>query len=168
MTDSGWKDTLNLPETTTRATIYCSEADKEEWDEEVEEQGYSSRSTYLYELVQEARAYREKGFLAHHQSEERIQELEDRVEQLQNQLEKAREDNQADGVHVDQPRLVLDHLHSEYQPLEQLLQEIIRSPEVKEQLRGPIEDLLYTLAEQDRVEYERGHGWKTADSGGDR
>jgi flagellar biosynthesis chaperone FliJ len=165
MTDSGWKDTLNLPETTTRATIYCSEVDKEEWDREVEEQGYQSRSTYLYELVQEARAYREKGFLAHHQSEERIQELENRVEQLQEQLKQARQDNDTDEIHIDQPELILQNLNREYQPLDQLLEQIVQSQKVKEQLRGPVENLLYTLAEQDRVEYERGHGWRLTNRG---
>jgi hypothetical protein len=69
------------------ATLYCSEDDKEEWYQEVEEQGYRSRSAYLYELIQEARAYREQGFLAHHESEEKIEELKQKIEHLENRLE---------------------------------------------------------------------------------
>lgn len=168
MTDRGWRDTLNIPDSTHRVTIYCSETDKQEWDEEVEEQGYRSRSTYLYELIQEARAYRQQGFLAHHQTEERIQELENQVEHLQKQLKQARNNESNNGVHVDNTRLILDHLDSEYQPLEQVLNQIIRSPEIKEQLRTPVENQLYTLAEQGRAEYERGHGWKNTSNGGDR
>jgi hypothetical protein len=33
------------------------------------------------------------------------------------------------------------------------------------QLRTPVEDELYDLASQDRVEYERGHGWRLTDGG---
>lgn len=171
MTDDGWRDTLNIPDSTYRVTIYCSEADRDEWDKEAENQGYKSRSTYLYELIQEARAYRQQGFLAHHQSEERIQELENQVEHLENQLKQARQNNnQTDGIHIDQTQLVLDHLNTQYQSLEELLEEIIQSPEIREQLRGQVENLLYNLAEQDRAEYKRGHGWKNTYSNkeGDR
>lgn len=50
--------------------------------EETEEQGYGSRSKYLYELIQEARAARQEGFLAYSQNESKVEELQLQVEQL--------------------------------------------------------------------------------------
>ncbi|MFB6196158.1 MAG: hypothetical protein ABEI80_08290 [Haloplanus sp.] len=67
-----WKKTGGFAEDTAVAQVVCKEDDLEKWDSEVEEQGYGSRSKYLYELIEEARAYRQEGFLSHHQSEQRL------------------------------------------------------------------------------------------------
>ena len=69
-----WEQTLGLAPDTTRVSLTCTKDDREEWSREASRQGYGSRSQYLYELIQEARAYREAGFLAHHDSDERIED----------------------------------------------------------------------------------------------
>jgi len=73
-----WKETAGLAADSTVAQIVCKEPDK----------GYRSTSKYLYELVQEARAYRQQGYLAHHQSEEKIAELKSRIKELETQLKR--------------------------------------------------------------------------------
>ena len=164
MTGSGWKESVNIPESTTKATLYCSEDDKEEWDEEVEEQGYRSRSTYLYELIQEARAYREQGFLAHHESEEKIEELKQKIEHLENQLEN--QEQQSSGrTTVDDIDFLEKFLGDTYKPLDQILREIVESGALDDLIRKRVEDQLYFLAQQDQVEFERGHGWKLKNRG---
>jgi len=85
-----WKQTAGLAADSTVAQIVCKEPDKEEWDQEAEEKGYRSTSKYLYELVQEARAYRQQGYLAHHQSEEQIAQLKSRIKELETQLKRER------------------------------------------------------------------------------
>jgi len=82
------KQTSGLAADSTVAQIGCKEPDKQEWDQETEEKGYRSTSKYLYELVQEARAYRQQGYLAHHRSEEKIAELKARIKDLETQLER--------------------------------------------------------------------------------
>jgi len=64
-----WEDEVGLSEETTYVAIYPSRKHAEQWMEEAEEQGYGSRSKYLYELIQEARAARQEGFLAYSQNE---------------------------------------------------------------------------------------------------
>ena len=164
MTDSGWKETLNLPESTTKATLYCSETDKEKWDREVEEQGYKSRSTYLYELIQEARAYRQQGFLSHHDSEEKIEELEQEIERLEKQLEN-QEQKDSGRTQVDDIDFLEKFLEQQYKTLDQLLREIVESGALDDLIRKQVEDQLYFLAQQNRVEYQRGHGWKLTNGG---
>jgi hypothetical protein len=167
MTGSGWKESVNIPESTTKATLYCSEDDKEEWDEEVEEQGYRSRSTYLYELIQEARAYREQGFLAHHESEEKIEKLKQEIEHLKNQLEN--QEQQSSGrTEIDDVDFLEKFLGDTYKPLDQILREIVESGALDDLIRKRVEDQLYFLAQQDQVEFERGHGWKISKNGGER
>ncbi|WP_231751216.1 hypothetical protein [Halogeometricum sp. CBA1124] len=115
MTGGGWKESVNLPESTTKVSLYCSEDDKEEWDEEVEEKQYKSRSKYLYELIQEARAYRDQGFLAHHESEERIEELKQEIESLENRLEN-RERQSSGQTEVDDVDFLEKFLDDTYKP----------------------------------------------------
>ena len=166
MTGSGWKDSVNIPDSTTKVTLYCSEDDKDEWSQEVEEKGYKSRSKYLYELIQEARAYREQGFLAHHESEDKIEELKQEIEHLENQLEN--QEQQSSGrTQVDDIDFLEKFLEDTYKPLNQILREIVESGALDDLIRKQVEDQLYFLAQQDRVEFERGHGWKLK-NGGDR
>jgi hypothetical protein len=78
-----WETEVGLSEETTYVALYPSRKHAEEWMEEAEEQGYGSRSKYLYELIQEARAARQEGFLAYSQNESKVEELQLKVEQLQ-------------------------------------------------------------------------------------
>ncbi|WP_247008780.1 hypothetical protein [Halorientalis litorea] len=59
-----WETEVGLSEETTYVAIYPSRKHAEKWMQEAEEQGYGSRSKYLYELIQEARAARQEGSLA--------------------------------------------------------------------------------------------------------
>jgi hypothetical protein len=81
---------VGLSEETTYVAIYSSRKHAEEWMEEAEEQGYRSRSKYLYELIQEVCAARQEGFLTYSQNESKVEELQLQVEQLQGDLEDAR------------------------------------------------------------------------------
>jgi hypothetical protein len=164
VTGSGWKDSTNLPESTEKVTLYCSEDDKEEWSQEVEEKGYKSRSKYLYELIQEARAYREQGFLAHHESEEKIEELKQKIKHLENRVE-SQEKQSSGRTQVDDFDFLEKFLGDTYKPLNQILREIVESGALDDLIRSRVEDQLYFLAQQDRVEFERGHGWKLKDGG---
>lgn len=56
-------------------------------------------------------------------------------------------------------------LSAEYQTLPEILQEIVESGALDNLIRKPIEDELYYLASQDRVEYERGHSWRLTEGG---
>jgi hypothetical protein len=78
---TAWETEVGLSEETTYVAIYLSRKHAEEWMEEAEEQGYGSRSKYLYELIQEARAARQEGFLAYSQNESKVEELQLQVEQ---------------------------------------------------------------------------------------
>jgi uncharacterized small protein (DUF1192 family) len=169
MTDGGWKETTGVADSTAKVTLYCSKSDKEEWTREVDEKGYNSRSKYLYELVQEARAYREQGFLAHHESEEKIEELQQEIERLEDRLEN--QEKQSSGrTQVDDVDFLENFLEDTYKPLDQILREIVESGALNDLIRERVEDQLYFLAQQNRVEYERGHGWKLSQkqSGGEQ
>jgi len=137
-----WKQTSGLAADSTVAQIVCKEPDKKEWDSEAEE----------------------KGYLAHHRSEEKIAELRARIKDLETQLE--REKNQESGTtelaDIDFLEKVLS---AEYQTLPEIVRAIVESGELDNQIRKPVEDELYYLASQDRVEYERGHGWRLTDRG---
>lgn len=159
MADNAWKETTGVGDDKTRVTIIPTEEDAETWDEEAEEHGYRSRSQYLYELIQEARAYRQEGFLAHHQSEEKIEELEAKVNALENELSEEQK-QEAGNLMVDDPRFVKEFLTTNYQPLKSILQDIIESGALDGVVRKQVENQLYVLAAQDQVEFERGWGWK--------
>ena len=66
MTDTSADDSedeqswARLRDETTRADVYCHEDHKQEWQEEAEHNG-QSLSRYLYDLIEEARGYREGG-----------------------------------------------------------------------------------------------------------
>ena len=93
MTDTSTSDSdsepdwYRLDQETTKAQLYPHEDHKEEWQEEAEKAG-QSLSQYLYDLIQEARAYRE-GDVPITSEDERVQELESRIEELQNELDQA-------------------------------------------------------------------------------
>ena len=81
-----WTKTTGLAADTTIVQIICKEWDRETWTEEAELRGYSSRSTYLYELIQESRRYRQEGFLSREQAQQEIDTLEAEVERLTAEL----------------------------------------------------------------------------------
>jgi hypothetical protein len=169
MTKKPWQEATNVKEVTERVVIYCHEDQKEEWAEKAREKGYRSRSTYLYELINEAQAYRSEGFLARKENKERVEELEAKVERLETQLEaqKQKERQQSGKLEIDDPEFLYRFLDTQYKSLEDILRSIVESGALNELIRKPVEDQLYFLASQDRVEYKTGYGWKLTENRGD-
>lgn len=81
-----WRDYTGLSEDKDRLTIYIPKQKKQQWTKEADEKSYQSE--YLYELIEEARAYRRQGFLAHHDSQDELDRLKRQVAELQDQLAK--------------------------------------------------------------------------------
>lgn len=161
-----WKKTTGLATDSTVAQIVCKELDKDEWDDEAEEKGYRSTSKYLYELVQEARAYRQQGFLAHHDSEQKIAKLQSRIDQLEAQL-KRNQKKSSGTTQIDDADFVKQFLSTNYRTLTEILKNLVESGALDNLVRKRVEDQLYFLASQDEVQYERGWGWKLAEGGDD-
>jgi len=159
-----WKQSGGFAADTEVAQIVCKETDLEEWDEEAEEQG-KTRSKYLYDLIQEARSYREHGFLGAQGDQKRIQELEEEVNRLEARLEE-KESESSEAISFDPSTLKNEVLTDNYQPLEEVLRGIIESGILDDALRQPVENQLYFLAARDEIKFRRGFGWKI-DEGGD-
>jgi hypothetical protein len=160
-----WKQSGGFAADTEVAQVVAKEEDLEQWDEEADKQG-KSRSKYLYSLIQEARAYREHGFLGAEGDQARIQELEEEVSRLEARLQE-KESESTEAVSFDPSTLKEDVLCENYQSLEEVLRRIVESGILDDALRQPVENQLYFLAARDEVEYKRGWGWKLAEQGGD-
>lgn len=149
MSDREQSEAIESLTTTERVSIYCIVSDKDQWTIEAEKSGYSSRSEYLYELVQESRRYRAKGFL----SREEIQRLE---AELENEANQGRELIQS----LENPEMMKRILSSQYQPLAEIVDSLLTHDAVAVDARDPVERALLQLARRDLVEYQRGHGWR--------
>lgn len=106
-------DEVGLFEETTYVAIYPSRKHAEQWMEEAEEQGYGSRSRYLYELIQETRAARQEGFPAYSQNESKVEELQLKVKQLQDELEDAR-NSEPGEIDIEHEKFVTASLTDRY------------------------------------------------------
>jgi hypothetical protein len=129
-------------------------------------ENYKSISKYLHELIQEARAIRDEGFLAPQGSDQEVQRLKKKIEELEDRLAQAKQQNR-DSVTIDDSAFLKQFLTEEYQTFDEVLQKVIKSDTVDELLREPIEDELSFLAAREEVEFRHGHGWRLA-NGGDR
>ena len=156
------RDYQTLHENTTRAELFPSEQHKEEWWEEADEEG-TSLSGYLYDLIQEARMYRNSGAPFIQTQDQTVNQLEQKIQNLQAQLEAARQGS-GGRTRVSIDGLVSEVLSGQYQSLDELTDRISASDDVTAHLRGQIEDRLYALAESDQVEYQRGHGWRRTEA----
>ncbi|MCJ0619722.1 hypothetical protein JZX76_09425 [Haloarcula hispanica] len=160
--DPQWKETLGLADDSTRVQVICKEQHRDEWTTDADEKGYSSRSSYLYELIEEARAYRKEGYLGWEHAQERIEELETEVEQLESELDKEKEANKSP---LSNSAAVKRHLSENYRPLSDIVEEFLQEEDLEQVLRPAIEGTLHTLAGQDEVKYQRGHGWQLTEGG---
>ncbi|NLV03829.1 hypothetical protein [Haloferax volcanii] len=147
-----------LHENTTRAELFPAKQHKEEWWEEAEHEG-SSLSSYLYDLIQEARMYRDSGAPFIQTQDQTVKQLQNKIDDLQTQLEEAQQGG-GGRTHLSIDDLVTRILNEQYQSLDELIERISASDEVANHLQGQIENRLYSLAEKGRVEYQRGHGWR--------
>lgn len=166
MTDTSTSDSdsdpdwYRLDDETTKAQLYPHEDHKEEWQDEAEKAG-QSLSQYLYDLIQEARAYREGDMPIITSEDERVQELESQIEQLQNELDQARQRQQS-GSKLSISDLVEQELSEQYKTVDEILDDVKASDEVTQHLRRQIEEQLYDLTESGEAEFQRGHGWRSA------
>lgn len=167
MTDASTSDSdsdpdwYRLDDETTKAQLYPHEDHKEEWQDEAEKAG-QSLSQYLYDLIQEARAYREGDMPIITSEDERVQELESRIEQLQNELDQARQQQQSGGK-LSISDLVEKELSEQYKTVDEILDDVKASDEVTQHLRRQIEEQLYNLTENGEAEFQRGHGWRISE-----
>ncbi|WP_233139098.1 hypothetical protein [Halorubrum salipaludis] len=151
-------DFQTLHENTTRAELFPAKQHKEEWWEEAGHEG-SSLSRYLYDLIQEARMYRDSGAPFIQTQDQTVKQLQNKIDDLEDQLDDARQ--ASDGrTHLSIDDLVTRVLDQKYQSLDELTERISASDDVAQHLQRQIENRLYTLAENGRVEFQRGHGWR--------
>jgi len=139
---------------------------KNEWKQEAEEEGLSL-SRYLHQLIQESRAMRKQGRLKLG-DRRRVEELEQEVDRIQTKLENQKQNrsNPDIGSALIQPETLEDRLNDEYKPLDQVLKELVGNEEFQSRLRNELKSELYRLANNGKVEYRRGNGWKKL--GGDK
>jgi IMP dehydrogenase/GMP reductase len=162
---TGWKENMGMSQDTGLVKIYVPMSHKETWQEEADEKNYKSTSKYLHELIQEARAIRDEGFLAPQRSDQEVQRLKKKIEELEDRLAEAKQQNR-DSISIDDAAFLKQFLTEEYQTIDEVLRKVVESDTVDELLREPIEDELYFLAAREEVEFEQGHGWRLA--GGDQ
>jgi Arc/MetJ family transcription regulator len=158
---TGWKENMGMSQDTGLVKIYAPMSHKETWQQEADEKNYKSTSKYLHELIQEARAIRDEGFLAPQSSEQEVQRLKKKIEELEDRLAKTRQQKR-DSVTIDDAAFLKQFLTEEYQTYDEVLRRVVESDTVDELLREPIEDELYFLAAREEVEFEHGHGWRLA------
>ena len=158
---TGWKENMGMSQDTGLVKIYAPMSHKETWQEEADEKDYKSTSKYLHELIQEARAIRDEGFLAPQGSDQEVQQLKTKIEELEDRLAQARQQNR-DSVTIDDAAFLKQFLTEEYQTFDGVLQKVVESDTLDELLREPIEDELYFLAAREEIEFKHGHGWRLA------
>ena len=158
---TGWKENMGMSQDTGLVKIYAPMSHKETWQQEADEKNYKSTSKYLHELIQEARAIRDEGFLAPQGSDQEVQRLKRKIEELEDRLVQAKQQSR-DSVTIDDAAFLKQFLTEEYQTFDEVLQKVVESDTVDELLREPVEDELYFLAARDEVKVEHGHGWRLA------
>lgn len=156
---TAWETEVGLSEETTYVAIYPSRKHAAEWMEEAEEQGYGSRSKYLYELIQEARAFRQEGFLAYEKNGSEVEELQLQIEQLENDLEHERQKDPGE-IPIEHEEFITAHLTDRYQPFKRLLKEVTNSGVLTRIVKDSVEEQLFELAKENKVEYKPGYGWR--------
>jgi len=164
-----WKQNSGMAADSAIAQVVCNETDLDQWDQEAEKNGFKSRSSYLYRLIDEGRAYRSDDLRNPSQAENRIEELEAEIERLETQLENERQAGSG-SVDFDDPRFVKRFLAESYRSLDEVMRRIVESGALNDLVARPVEDQLYFLAAQGEVVYERGFGWKLVEenTGGER
>ena len=161
---SNWEKETGLNEDTTYVVLYPARSHADEWMEEAKEQGYGSRSKYLYELIQEARAFRQEGFLAHNRNESEVEELEAEVARLKEELAEERQQGTGE-VPIPDDAFVTAFLTDRYKRTGQILKDVTSSGALTGVIKDSVEDQLYDLAERGVVEFKQGHGWRLTGNG---
>lgn len=161
--DTEWRGNTGVADDTVRVTIVCKDHHRQIWDQEAQDNSYQNRSKYLLHLIEEARAYRNNEIRGPAHAEQRIQELQSEIDRLQTELERERQ-KQGGRTSIDDIDFLEKFLTENYQPLEDILQQIVESGVLNDLIRKRVEDQLYFLAGEGQVDYERGWGWKLLDT----
>ncbi|WP_433624029.1 hypothetical protein [Halomicrococcus sp. NG-SE-24] len=154
---------MGLAENSTQVALTCSKNERDMWSEEAANEGFSSRSKYLYILIQEARAYRQHGVLTDRRSEERIEELEAQVEAMKRRLENE-QGTPRFRRELSDPEYLELFLEETYKTLSEIMQEVVECGVLDNRVRKEVESGLYVMAGKNKVKYEPGWGWKLVDS----
>ncbi|WP_207587202.1 hypothetical protein [Halomontanus rarus] len=157
-----WQQTSGFAADSTRVTLVVDENTAEQWSTEADEHGYSSRNKYLYDLIQEAQAYRDHDIPGPRHANRRIQELEEEIDRLKDRLQREQQKHGGRPA-IDDIDFLEEFLTDQFQPLHEILQAIVESGALNDLIRKRVEDQLYYLAAENRVEYNRVHGWKRVD-----
>lgn len=163
---TGWKSSTGVSDDTEQVQLYTPKSHKQDWQQEAEQRN-DSMSSYLQDLIQEARFLREQGQL---QIGDRRQ-----VEQLQNRIEELESQTQQtpDPDHAQQHQelvttgIVQDVISDSYQPLDHLVTEVLEHPDIRGHIKRSLEAELYRLGEHGQTAFRRGNGWKQI-TGGDQ
>jgi hypothetical protein len=99
----------------------------------------------------------------------KVEELQQEIDELQTKLENRKQNrsNPDIGSSLIQTPMLEDRLSGEYTTLDQLLKELVGSEEFQKRLRTELKSELYRLANDGRVEYRRGNGWKALENRGE-
>jgi TolA-binding protein len=160
MSDKRTQDESESLTATARVSLYCTASEKEQWTTEAERAGYSSRSEYLFELIQESRRYRAKGFLSREQKQDEIRRLNSKIERLEAELENEANQGRALIQSLENAELAKRVLSTQYQPLHDIVHSLLAHDAVAMDACDLVERALFQLAQRDEVEYQRGHGWR--------
>ena len=116
------RDFQTLHENTTRAELFPAKQHKEEWWEEAEHE-WSSLSRYLYDLIQEARMYRDSGVPFIQTQDQTVKQLQNKIDDLQTQLEEARQ-GVGGQTHLSIDDLITRVLDQQYQSVDELMERV--------------------------------------------
>jgi hypothetical protein len=88
-----------------------------------------------------------------------VEELQLQVEQLQDDLENAR-NSEPGEIDIEHEEFVTAFLTDRYQAFETVLKEITGSGVLTGIVKDAIEEQLFDLAGEGKVEYKQGYGWR--------
>jgi prefoldin subunit 5 len=103
--------------------------------------------------------YRDSGAPFIQTQDQTVKQLQNKIDDLQTQLEEARQGG-GGRTHLSIDDLVTRVLDQQYQSLDELIERVSASDDVAQHLQRQIENRLYALAENGKVEFQRGHGWR--------
>lgn len=161
---SAWGEKTGLRPETVRVPIYPDQTQKQHWKAAAEKRGFASLSRYVIRRVEEARLFEEMDIGGPRHVHMTIEELQQENERLREELDQARKQSGA-RPEIDDADFLERFLTDQYRPLHEILQDIVESGVLNDLIRKRVESQLYYMAGNNRVEYERGFGWKLAEDG---
>jgi len=154
-----WRTSNGLADTTDKVQVYTAQTLKQTWKEEAEELDLSV-SSYVEQLVQEARFLREQGQLKLG-DRRRVEVLQKEIEELERQLENGTTDSgSSEKARLVNSKQVEHALTTQFQSFDEIVDSLLEQEEFRNRLRREVEAELYRQGESAQAMYRRGHGWK--------